>query len=50
MEQEFESDKFDDCIECKNRFCELTCETCDYGESFEPDDMEEVDAHFDGRI
>ncbi len=43
-------DKFDDCAECKNRFCPMTCNDCDVGENFEPDDMEEVDAHFNGRF
>lgn len=46
----FVSDKFEDCVECKHRFeCE-ECEICDYGENFEPEDIEEVDACFQGRI
>ena len=46
----FECDKFDDCGECKLRFKEAVCRLCFSGEDFEPDDMEEVDAHFMGRI
>jgi hypothetical protein len=48
-EEFFESDKFEDCAECKHRFCEITCFDCGLGEEFEPEDMEEVDAHFGGR-
>jgi hypothetical protein len=46
----FISEKFEDCSECKHRFSCNICEWCDVGEEFEPDDMEEVDAHFKGRF
>ena len=49
-EPEFISDKFSDCSECKNKFCELTCFDCDNGEYFEEEDMEEVDFNFQGRF
>ncbi len=42
----FESDKFDECYMCKFRFCEATCDDCDYGEEFEQDDPDEVDKDF----
>lgn len=44
--------KFDDCLTCKFRFKPwLYCETeCDMGESYEPDDIDEVDKDFRGRI
>lgn len=45
-EEIWESDKFDECWSCKNRFCELICNSCDYGESFEEDDPDEVDKDF----
>jgi hypothetical protein len=44
------SDKFEDCETCKHKFCEWICDDeCDVGESYEPEDIEEVDAHFQGR-
>lgn len=46
----FECDKFDECNGCKWRFVEETCDDCGAGEDYEPDDMEEVDAHFKGRF
>lgn len=46
----FESDKFDDCETCKNRFTMKICIDCDYGESFEEEDIDEVDKYFNGRI
>jgi hypothetical protein len=50
FEDEFECDKFDECGGCKNRFKERICNSCGVGEDFEEEDMEEVDAHFGGRI
>lgn len=49
-DEKFESDKFDECWSCKFRFCEATCYDCDYGEEFEPEDFDEVDKDFKGRI
>ncbi len=44
--------KFDDCLNCRFRYRpELYCKNdCDYGESYEPDDIDEVDVNFGGRI
>lgn len=44
--EEFESDKFDECWTCKNRFCVKTCDDCGYGENFEEEDHDEVDKDF----
>lgn len=49
---EIPCEKFDDCETCKFRmrpwlFCE---DDCDVGESYEPDDIDEVDKNFRGRI
>jgi hypothetical protein len=44
-EEVFESDKFDECYMCVNRFRERTCNGCDAGEEFEeedPDNLEEL--------
>lgn len=46
----FLSDKFDDCEVCKNKRKIRVCNSCDYGEEFESEDMDEVDKHFNGRI
>jgi hypothetical protein len=48
-DDEFECDKFDECYGCKFRFREDICGGCGLGEEYEPDDLEEVDAHFVGR-
>lgn len=49
-EEIFESDKFDECWSCKFRFCEATCDDCDYGENFEAEDPDEVDKEFKGYL
>lgn len=49
-EEIFESNKFDDCSSCKNRFKFHICMDCRYGEDFEEEDLDEVDKYFDGRI
>lgn len=44
-EEVFESDKFDECFMCVNRFCERTCGDCDVGENFEevdPDNLQDM--------
>ncbi len=48
----YECDKFDDCRTCKFRtVAHLYCEDdCDYGESYEEEDQDEVDKHFKGRL
>jgi len=45
-EEIFESDKFDECWQCRHRFEESICNDCDYGESFEEEDPDEVDKDF----
>lgn len=42
---DFESDKFDECYMCINRFKERICDDCGSGEYFEeqaPDDLEDL--------
>jgi hypothetical protein len=46
----FESDKFDDCKDCRNRFRMNICNGCGFGEDFEEEDYDEVDKHFNGRV
>lgn len=46
----FECDKFEDCAACKNKYKETVCDSCDFGEEFEEQDLDEVDKYFKGRI